>query len=307
MEWNFEVVWGPYGGCSEGPVWDGETVLFTQMAQSMIWRYDPKTDNTVEYRRETQNTDGLTMDKRGNLYGCNQAGRSIVRFEKDGSTTTIVDSFEGKKLNTPNDLVVDSRDRIWFTNPWNSRDVGGFTAPVAGQPMELDGEEVFRADPQPDGTYSLTCLTKGCVRPDGILITPDERTLIVAQGDWEPGGVQQLRSYPINDDGSLGDHIVMHQFGEDYRGTHRSVDGMCFDTDGNIVATAGWDPSGPGSMIYVFAPSGRVLSTHPMPPDSWPTNCAFGDPDMRTLYVTTNQGHLYRVRNTGLQGWIIWP
>jgi gluconolactonase len=83
---------------------------------------------------------------------------------------------------------------------------------------------------------------------------------------------------------------------------------MCLDSEGNIVATAGSYASGPGPMIYIWDPKGRVLETHPMPVgvDS-PTNCTFGDPDQRTLYITTGGGHFFRVRNTGRRGWIIWP
>ena len=111
---------------------------------------------------------------------------------------------------------------------------------------------------------------------------------------------RELRAYDILEDGSLGPYIVLHQFGEDHRGPQRGIDGMCLDAEGNIVATAGSYASGPGPMIYVWDPRGRVLETHPMPVgiDS-PTNCTFGDPDQRTLYVTTGGGHLFRARHYG--------
>ena len=131
--------------------------------------------------------------------------------------------------------------------------------------------------------------------PNGILLSADERTLYVSQCDYRVGKPRELRAYPINEDGTLGPYIVLHTFGQDYRGVHRPVDGMCLDVDGNIVACAGWDESGPGPMIYVFSPSGRVLETHPC---EKPTNCTFGDRDMQTLYVTTAAGKLFRVRTT---------
>src|ERR671931_426807 len=88
--------------------------------------------------------------------------------------------------------------------------------------------------------------------------------------------------------------------------SEREVPGL--DAEGNIVATAGSYISGPGPMIYIWDPKGRVLETHPMPVGfDTPTNCTFGDPDQRTLYITTGGGHLFRVRNTGRRGWIIWP
>ena len=110
---------------------------------------------------------------------------------------------------------------------------------------------------------------------------------------------------PINDDGSLGSYKTLHTFGIDSRGVHRGVDGMTLDVDGNIIACAGWEESGPGPMIYVISPTGRVLETHPFRVDR-PTNCCFGDADMRTLYVTTGGGHLFRAR-TDREGWIMWP
>ena len=93
---------------------------------------------------------------------------------------------------------------------------------------------------------------------------------------------------------------------KDARGVQRGVDGMCLDTNGNIIACAGWEEAGPGPMIYVFAPSGRVLETHPVPVDR-PTNCTFGDADLGTLYVTSGGGHLFRVRDTGRRGWLLYP
>ena len=90
--------------------------------------------------------------------------------------------------------------------------------------------------------------------------------------------------------------MVLHDFG-----ANRGIDGMCFDTEGNIVATCGWELGGPGSRIAVFAPDGTVLEEHPVP-EGRPTNCTYGDANLDTLYVTTIDGHLYRVRDTGRRG-----
>ena len=93
--------------------------------------------------------------------------------------------------------------------------------------------------------------------------------------DWvKPDELLLTTAYPLRDDDTLGAYTVLHTFGQDARGVQRGVDGMCLDTDGNIIACAGWRESGPGPMIYVFAPSGRVLETHPVPVDR-PTNCTF--------------------------------
>ena len=302
MDWEFELVYGPDGRVTEGPAWDGEALIFTHIPHNRIMRYDPRTGDTTEYRAGTARTNGLAFDANGSLYGCCAGGRSIVRFEPDGGRAVIVDGLEGKRLNTPNDLALDRLGRVWFTNPWNE---GNFDQ---SDRREVDHEEVLRADPQPDGSWSLTRVTFDCTSPNGILVSPDQRTLYVAQSDWDPTKLRELRAYPIEEDGSLGPYTVLHRFPEDHRGFHRGIDGMCFDSEGNIVATAGLRLSGPGPMIYVFAPSGRVVETHTMPEDSdRPTNCAFGDPDLGTLYITTGQGHLYRVRDTGRKGWQLWP
>ena len=136
-------------------------------------------------------------------------------------------------------------------------------------------------------------MTSDTTRPNGLLLSFDERTLFVAQSDYTPSDARQLRAYPVLDDGTLGQPTVLHDFG-----AHRGIDGMCFDTDGNIVATCGWEVSGPGPRITVFAPDGTVLEEHPLP-DGRPTNCAFGGPNLDVLYITSISGHLYRVANIG--------
>jgi gluconolactonase len=152
----------------------------------------------------------------------------------------------------------------------------------------------------------LRRMTYDTEAPAAIALSQDERTLYVSENSDDPGGKRELRAYSVLEDGSLGPGATLHVFGADHRGAHRGVSGMCLDTEGNIVACAGWDRSGPGPMVYVFSPQGRVLETHPVPA-AQPTNCTFGGPDLRTLYVTTTEGHLFRVPNTGRQGWLIYP
>ena len=304
MDWEFELVAGPYGGTTEGPAWDGQALLFTNIPNSRIMRYDPHTRDCAEYFTETNGTNGLHFDLEGRLYGCQSAGRRIVRFEGDGATITSLPhhlgrgpGVHGQHHNRPNDLAIDRTGRIWFTDP------GGRIPELE---REIDHSSVLRLDPDPnaEGGWSLERMTFDTTSPNGVLLSQDDRTVYVAQSDYD--GVRELRAYPVLDDGTLGAYTVLHQFGEDSRGAQRGVDGMCLDTDGNIIACAGWREAGPGPMIYVFAPSGRVLETHPVPVDR-PTNCTFGDADLGTLYVTSGGGHLFRVRNTGRRGWLLFP
>jgi gluconolactonase len=295
-EWTFDLIAGPYGGTTEGPAWDGQALLFTHIPANRILRYAPHTGTCTECRTGTQGTNGLMFDAQGRLYGCQSGDHCIARFDPDGTMTPLPNRLQGRRHNRPNDLAIDRRGRIWFTDPCGR-----------GRPREereLDHASVLRLDPRPDGTWDLKRMTADTTSPNGILLSQDERTLYVAQSDDE--GVRELRAYPLQADDTLGAYAVLHTFGQDARGVHRGVDGMCLDTDGQIIACAGWEEAGPGPMIYVFAPSGRVLETHPVPVDR-PTNCTFGGAALGTLYVTSGGGHLFSVRESGRRGWLLYP
>lgn len=298
MSWNFELLVEPYGGVSEGPAWDGSGLLFTQIHACRILRWDPARRSCTVFRENTNYTNGLMFDRDGKLYACQGGGRAVVRYEADGGVTVLADRFEGKRLNLPNDLAIDLRGRIWFTDPWYEGAAGPWSRDRSL--MELDHESVYRLDPQPDGSWSIHRVTFDTTRPNGILFSLDYRTLYIAQSGRLPEERRQLRAYPVRDDGSLGPFEVLHDFGE-----WRGIDGMCLDTEGHIIATAGTSEGGPGPMIYVFAPTGEVLERHPVP-CSKPTNCTFGDEDLRTLYVTSIEGHLFRAR-TERQGRLLYP
>jgi len=290
VDWNFQSLIEPMN-LTEGPAWDGSGLLFSNIPNSRIMRYDPQTEKVSVYRTGTNEANGLMFDKDGRLYACESGARRIVRYEAGGSTTVICDRSEGRRFNSPNDLAIDNQGRIWFTDPR----YGDFR-----DDMELDHESVFRLDPQSDGAWRVTRVTFDTTSPNGILFSIDQRTLYVAQSKYGEGQLRELRAYPVRDDGSLGPYAVLHNFYP-----HRGIDGMCLDTDGNIIATAGWEVSGPGGMIYVFAPNGRVLETHPVPANR-PTNCTFGGPDLSVLYVTSIEGHLLRAQ-TDRQGHLLYP
>ena len=298
MSWSFVMINGPYGGTAEGPAWDGSGLLFTHIPASQILRYDPGTRASTVFRADTNNANGLMLDPQGRLYACEGGARRIVRYEPDGGTTVLTDGFEGKQLNIPNDLAIDLQGRVWFTDPYYEGAGGPWSQDRANK--ELDHDSVYRLDPQPNGAWSISRVTFDTTRPNGLLFSLDHQTLYVAQSGRNPDEKRQLRAYPLQADGSLGSFTVLHDFGPD-----RGIDGMCLDTGGNIVATAGYHEGGPGPMIYVFSPSGEVLETHPTPVDR-PTNCTFGGPDLTTLYVTTGEGHLFQAE-TERQGRLLYP
>jgi len=271
MSWDFKKIADGFA-LTEGPVWDGDGVIFSEFPKNCIHRIDHDTCEVTTVRTETKGANGLKYGSNGYLFGCEGEGRRVVRYEEDDSVTVVADEYDSKRLNAPNDLIIDRQGCIWFTDP---------NYPVHDQGFDLDHGSVYRADPIGESEWDLTQVIDDTDKPNGILISPDRSTLYVAETHHEWGkGNRELRAYTIHDEGSVGDYEVLHNFFP-----HRSIDGMCLDSDGNIVATAGSENGGPGPMIYVFTPSGRVLETHPFPADQ-PTNCAFGGPNLRTLYVT---------------------
>jgi len=302
MPWNFELIDEPYGGISEGPAWDGSVVLFTHIQQSRIMRYDPQSGKLTVFRENTNCANGLNFDREGRLYACEGGAtvdaRRVVRYESSGAVTVLADRYEGKRLNIPNDLALDPDGRVWFTDPFYEGAAGPWSFDRANK--ELDHDSVYRLDPQPDGSYAIHRVTYDTTRPNGVLFSKDYKTLYVAQSGRQPDEKRQLRAYPVQEDLTLGAPAVLHDFGE-----NRGIDGMCLDVDDNIVATAGWELGGPGPMIYVFAPNGKVLEQHPVPAKR-PTNCTFGGPDLTTLYVTTTEGHFFQA-HTKRRGWLLFP
>ena len=300
MTWEFELVAGPYEGPTGGVAWDGESILFSVVLpshiESRILRHDPRSGSVSEFRKYSGRTIGLASSADGHLYGCQNASRRVVEFHADGSTTLLADRFDGRFHNQPKNLVVDGRGRIWFTDPY------GELPPVGPQVQgPLDHASVLVLARYPNRLWCIRRVTYDTAAPSAVQISPDQRTLYVAENSLEPSGMRELRAYPIRDDGTLGQHTVLHTFGRDYRGVQRGIEGMCLDSEGNIVACAGWRHSGPGPMVYVFTPLGQIIEGHPVPSDR-PTSCAFGDADLGTLYVTTGEGDLYRVRDTGRRG-----
>lgn len=282
-QWTFELIAGPFG-FTEGPVWDGRGVLFVDMAASRIMRYDAGTGVTEIFAEETNGANGLTLDAQGRLYVCESNAGRVMRYDPDGARTVLAERFEGKRLNSPNDVVVDRHGSVWFTDPrYGDRET-----------MELDHDSVYRLDPVSDREYQISRVTFDTTRPNGLVFSADESTLYVAESPPAPDGIRQLRAYPVLADRSLAEMAVLHDFGP-----NRGIDGMRLDESGNMIAAAGWADGGPGTRIAVFGPSGTVVGEYPTPAE--PTNCCFGDADLQSLYVTAKDGGLYRTR-TDRQG-----
>lgn len=292
MTWNFEMVAGPFKGRAGGLAWDGKGMLCSAVLEERVVRYDPATNKTDDFRRWTGRVNGLAVAKDGSVFGAQEGGRRVIQFMNDGSARPITEYLEGQRNNQPCDVAVDSKGRVWIADAYNAQaPYGPPTAPM------LDHASVLRADPQGPGNYRLNRATFDTAGPRAVLLSADEKTLYVADGDAERGDVCQLLSYPINEHGSVGHHgkvLLNFQFGE------RGIEGMCLDSDGNIICCMGWKKGGSGAVIIVVSPGGTILETHEAPADL-PMRCAFGDADLGSLYVSAGES-LYRAMGIGRRG-----
>ena len=292
MSWTFERVAGPYRGRTGGLAWDGRAMLFSAVQEERIFRYDPGTGKAEIFRKSTGRTNGIALAADGSIFGAQEGGRRVIHFLKDGTTAPTLELLDGRHHNQPTDVIVDRKARVWFADPYNS-------TPPYGPPVYpfLDHASVLRLEPGRGRAWKMRRITHDTSGPRSILLSPDERTLYVADGDAERGDVGQLCAYPVKPDGSVGAGKVLLVFAPAERG----IEGICLDHQGHIVACAGWRKGGLGPMLYVISPSGTIVETHPAPTDL-PMRCAFGDKGLTSLYVTAGDGGLYRATSTGRRG-----
>ncbi len=261
----------------EGPVWNpqDESLLFSDIPQNAVfrWRDGYGAERALHpsgytgrepFTGREPGSNGLTLDDRGKLVLCEHGDRRIARLESDGSKTTLIDRFEGKRLNSPNDLVYDSNGNLYFTDP-----PFGLPQQFDDPARELDFSGVFRLSREGD----LRLLTKELRAPNGIALSPDEKVLMVSNADAE---APVWMAYPLREDGLIGAGGVF-QDARPWLGNGPGLpDGMKFDRAGNLFAT------GPGG-VYVLGPDGAHLGT--ILTGRATSNCAWGG-DGSHLYIT---------------------
>ena len=274
---------------AEGPVYfrDGDFLLFSDIPNNRIMRFVPDftgLQGTVSvYRQPAGNTNGHTRDLEGRLVSCEHGGRRVSRTEHDGKVITLVDSYKGKKLNSPNDVVVKSDGTVWFTDPSY-----GILSDLEGWKGEAEygGCYVFRFDPK---SGKLDVVADDFLKPNGLAFSPDEKTLYVADtgASHEPGGPKHIRAFDVTDSGKLKKSRV---FAECDAGL---FDGFRIDTDGRV-----WSSAGDG--VHCFDVGGTLLGKILVP--EVVANIAFGGVKKNRLYICgTTSLYAVHVCVTGAQ------
>src|SRR5262245_19222287 len=275
---------------TEGPAYRDGHIYFTDTSNSRILRVRVDRQAALPlpleiFREPSGRANGLEFDGVGRLLACEGGDsggkRRVTRTETSGTLTVLGERFEGKRLNSPNDLAVDAKGRIYFTDPRYGKRDG----------LELDKESVYRIDPSGE----LVRVIADVERPNGIAVSPDQKTLYVVDNNASRGGARKVYAYALKPDGSTGARRVLQDFG-----TVRGGDGMCLDSEGNAYITAGlsggFSPEQDSSVkagVHIVSPQGKPLGFIPVPEDSV-TNCTFGGPDLKTLYITAGTA-LWRI------------
>lgn len=271
---------------TEGPAADSEgNVYFTEMVSLRIMKLAANGVLST-FRERSNNANGLLVDPQGRLVACEGADsqRTGVRVTfkpqvtrtdlRTGTMEVLADAHLGKPLVGPNDVTIDGKGRLYFT--------------------DLGGTAVYRIDAP--GKLERILAAPDVQRPNGIQVSPDDRTLYLIEANQAQGGARLIRRYDLQPDGTVRNMRVHYNFSPG-----RSADGMSIDTQGNLYASAGMNQLRGTSEtldtkagVYVISPEGKLIKFIPIAED-FITNNAFGGPDMRTLYVTAGKT-LYRIR-----------
>lgn len=287
-------------GAGEGPAWHPQLGLLTS-GDGHIFRRDPDGKQSV-YRREA-GTNGLLFDRSGRLVMCEPVRRRVSRLEANGELTVLADRYEGKQFNQPNDLTLDSKNRVYFSDPCYGDRSRMELSDAAGRKVE----GVYRIDP--DGTVTRI-ITHEVDRPNGLAITPDDKYLFVADNNNDTvAGARKLFRFHLKPDGTVD--FASQKLIYDWKKT-RGPDGMKLDEQGRLYVAAGLNRQNPPyetqekptAGIYVFSAAGELLEFVAIPRDET-TNCGFGGDDLKTLYVTAG-GSLWSIRTT-VPGKPVWP
>jgi gluconolactonase len=260
---------------AEGPVWfgDGKYLLFSDIPNNVILRWNEESDGVGKFRNPSNYANGNTRDRQGRLITCEHDSRRVTRTELDGSLTILIDKYQGKKLNSPNDVVVHSNGSIWFTDPGY-----GILSNYEGHIDKFElPTNVYRLDPS---NAEVTVVASDFARPNGLCFSPNEKLLYVVDSGQPGGKPHPIRVFDVLDGRKLENGRMFCDMG---KGTS---DGIRCDIDGNIWSAAGWvgkDYDG----VQIFAPDGTLIGRINLPEPC--ANLCFGGAKRNRLFMTASQ------------------
>jgi len=253
---------------SEGPVWfaAGRYLLWSDIPNNRIMRFDETDGSVSEFRTPSNNSNGHTVDRQGRLISCEHLTRRVTRTEHNGTITVLADEFGGKRLNSPNDVVVKSDGSIWFTDPSYGimMDYEGMRAE-----SEIGACHVYRIDPK---THDVVIVADDYVKPNGLAFSPDESLLYIADTGitHTPGGPAHIRCHTVKADGSLAGGAVFANCSDGV------FDGFRVDTDGRI-----WTSAADG--VHCLSSAGALIGKIRIP--EMVANVCFGGPKLNRLFI----------------------
>ncbi len=278
-------------GCrwSEGPVWfgDGRYLIWSDIPNNRMLKWEEETGAVTVFRKPSNFGNGNTRDRQGRLITCEHGGRRVTRTEIDGSITVLMEMFDGKRLNSPNDVVVKSDGSIWFTDP-----VFGILGDYEGYKSESEiSANVYRID---GGTQKPSIVAEGILGPNGLAFSPDEKILYIVESRGEP--TRKILAYDVKPDGkTLANKRVFID-----AGPGGTPDGFRLDTDGNLWC--GWGMGTPElDGVMIFNRDGKPIGRIALPERC--ANVCFGGLKRNRLYMAAAQGlYALYVNTQGVKG-----
>jgi len=260
---------------AEGPVWfgDGRFLLFSDIPNNRILRWTEETGEVSVFRSPSNYSNGHTRDRQGRLISCEHDSRRVTRTEPDGSITVLIDRYQGKRLNAPNDVVVHSNGSIWFTDPGY-----GILSDYEGHVDKFElPTNVYRLDPT---NRDVTVVASDMARPNGLCFSPDERRLYIVDTGQPPDKVHPINLFDVVDGKRLANGRPFCDMGVG------GSDGIRCDVDGNVWSAAGWGGEGYDG-VHVFAPDGKLIGKIRLPETC--ANLCFGGAKHNRLFMAASQ------------------
>ena len=261
----------------EGPVWfgDSRSLVFSDIPNNRMLRYCEITNEVTPFRSPSNNSNGNTRDRQGRLVTCEHLTRRVTRTEHDGSITVLIDQFEGRPLNAPNDVVVHSDEAVWFTDPGY-----GILMNYEGQKVEAElPTRVYRLD---TATGAATVVADDLVKPNGLCFSPDESRLYISDSaiSHDPEAPGHVRVFDVVDGRKLQGGRVFADMSPGF------ADGMRTDRDGNLWSSRGWAGAGTDG-VHCLTPDGELIGRIILPEPC--SNLCFGGVRKNRLFMTCSQ------------------